>query len=373
MDRKVIDGAKEEMNSITSQNLDHASAQRQARQTFSIAQQNLDHLLLKGAPTGIVMEEGLHGYIPSFDGMVDQVIEQYDILKAKKEASKVPNFLLGQSMRAAVALKAHLKQPQEWDGIILVAPMCRISKGVTPPVAILKVFALMSYFLPEAKMFPISDTDNMTFRDPIKGKMSDYNVISYNDQMRLRTATELLKATSDVETQLEKVSAPLLILHGAANQITDPQASQLLYKKSCSQDKTLKLNEDILFFFITVAKYRRDGPLLLAVYPPYKEPPTTAAAAVDPAIVLVVRGTVGSSSTHNRENSEGHSEMQEFCYLINKFAGIGKKIALQKNCTNKVAFQSIQLKYVLGLIYLTHVRGHLHTMGRTVKDMCSFR
>jgi len=44
---------------------------------------------------------------------------------AKKEASKVPNFLLGQSMGAAVALKAHLKQPQEWDGIILVAPMCR--------------------------------------------------------------------------------------------------------------------------------------------------------------------------------------------------------------------------------------------------------
>lgn len=47
----------------------------------------------------------------------------------------------------------------------------KISKGVTPPDAILKVFALMSYFLPEAKMFPISDTDNMTFRDPIKGKM----------------------------------------------------------------------------------------------------------------------------------------------------------------------------------------------------------
>ncbi|KMZ74397.1 hypothetical protein ZOSMA_12G00850 [Zostera marina] len=163
MDRKVIDGATDEMNSIASQNLDHASARRQARQAFSIAQQNLDHLLLKGAPTGIVMEEryeknskgievfwkswspktdvdvkgslffchgygdtctfffegiakwitdagyevyvmdypgfglsqGLHGYIPSFDGMVNQVIEQYDILKAKKEASEVPNFLLG--------------------------------------------------------------------------------------------------------------------------------------------------------------------------------------------------------------------------------------------------------------------------------------
>lgn len=31
-------------------------------------------------------------------------------------------------------------------------------------------------------------------------------MISYKDQMRLRTAVELLKATSDIEKQLEKVS-----------------------------------------------------------------------------------------------------------------------------------------------------------------------
>lgn len=47
MDRKVIDGATEEMNSIASQNLDHASARRRVHQAFSVAQQNLDHLLLK--------------------------------------------------------------------------------------------------------------------------------------------------------------------------------------------------------------------------------------------------------------------------------------------------------------------------------------
>jgi transcriptional regulator GlxA family with amidase domain len=34
----------------------------------------------------------------------------------------------------------------------------------------------------------------------------EYNAISYNDQMRLRTAVELLKATKDIESQLEKVS-----------------------------------------------------------------------------------------------------------------------------------------------------------------------
>ena len=39
---------------------------------------------------------------------------------------ELPHFLLGQSMGGAVALKVHLKQPKEWDGVLLVAPMCKV-------------------------------------------------------------------------------------------------------------------------------------------------------------------------------------------------------------------------------------------------------
>lgn len=37
-----------------------------------------------------------------------------------------------------------------------------------------------------------------------------YNVISYDDRMRVKTAIELLKATDDIEKQVEKVSAVFL-------------------------------------------------------------------------------------------------------------------------------------------------------------------
>lgn len=37
------------------------------------------------------------------------------------------HFILGQSMGGAVTLKAHLREPHEWDGVILVAPMCKVS------------------------------------------------------------------------------------------------------------------------------------------------------------------------------------------------------------------------------------------------------
>ncbi|KAK1298053.1 hypothetical protein QJS10_CPB14g00347 [Acorus calamus] len=192
---------------------------------------------------GFGLSEGLHGYIPSFDGMVDHIVEHYSTLK-EREGKKLPWFLLGQSMGGAVALKVHLKQPRDWDGIVLVAPMCKIAEDVTPPGVVLKALTLMSYVLPEAKLFPQKDLAELAFRDPKKRKLAEYNVISYSDQMRLKTAVELLRATRDVESQLEKVSSPLLILHGAADKVTDPHVSKFLYDKACSTDKTLKLYED---------------------------------------------------------------------------------------------------------------------------------
>jgi acylglycerol lipase len=47
-------------------------------------------------------------------------------LVGNAEHRGLPSFLFGQSMGGAVALKVHLKQPNEWNGAILVAPMCKV-------------------------------------------------------------------------------------------------------------------------------------------------------------------------------------------------------------------------------------------------------
>ncbi|XP_058091523.1 caffeoylshikimate esterase-like isoform X2 [Magnolia sinica] len=261
--RKAIDGLNDEMNAVASKNMDFAAARRQVRSAFIDFQQHLDHLLFKMAPSGIRTEEsyeinsrgleifckkwlpaegvpmkgilcfchgygdtctfffegiakrfaaagygvyaldypgfglseGLHGYIPSFDVLANDVIEHYTKVKGSPEGSGLPHFLLGQSMGGAVALKVHLKQPRAWDGVILVAPMCK----------------------------------------------AYYNVIAYSGRVRLKTAVELLKTTHEIEAQVEKVSSPLLVLHGAADKVTDPQISKFLHEKASSKDKTLKL------------------------------------------------------------------------------------------------------------------------------------
>ncbi|KAG7944049.1 hypothetical protein I3843_15G078100 [Carya illinoinensis] len=193
---------------------------------------------------GFGLSEGLHGYIPSFDELAYNVIENYSKIKGRPELRGLRCFLLGQSMGGAVALKVHLMEPHGWNGIILVAPMCKIAEDVKPPAPVLKVLTLMSKVMPKAKLFPQKDLAELAFRELRKRKMAAYNVISYNEQTRLKTAVELLKVTSEIEKQVEKVSSPLLILHGAADKVTDPLVSQFLYEKASAKDKTLKLYDD---------------------------------------------------------------------------------------------------------------------------------
>ncbi|OIW21180.1 hypothetical protein TanjilG_30503 [Lupinus angustifolius] len=192
---------------------------------------------------GFGLSEGLHGYIPNFDDLVYDVIEHYAKVKARPEVRGLPRFIMGQSMGGAVTLKVHLEESNKWDGVVLVAPMCKIADEVLPPDPVMKVLTLLSNVMPKAKLFPNQDLAELTFSEPSKRKLAVYNVVSYGDNPRLKTGMELIRATKEIESQVHKIYAPLLIMHGAEDKVTDPLISQFLYEKASSKDKTLKLYE----------------------------------------------------------------------------------------------------------------------------------
>ncbi|KAK4346791.1 hypothetical protein RND71_033130 [Anisodus tanguticus] len=193
---------------------------------------------------GFELSEGLHGYIPSFDKLVDDIIEHYWKVKEKPEFRNLPSFLFGESMGGAIALKVHQKQPNAWNGAVLVAPMCKIADNMVPPRLVTQILIGVAKFLPTQKLVPTQDLGELAVRDEKKRKMMTYNIISYKHKPRLQTALELLKATKEIERLLEKVSLPLLILHGKSDIVTDPSVSKALYERSSSSDKKLILYED---------------------------------------------------------------------------------------------------------------------------------
>lgn len=192
---------------------------------------------------GFGLSDGLHGYISNFDDLVDNAIEQYTKIKGKPELQGLPRFIFGQSMGGAVALRTHLKEPKGWDGMILVAPMCRVAEEVMPPAAVLKAAKFLANVIPEVKFFPTQDLAELAFRNLKYRKLAYYNMISYSDRVRLKTAMEILRVTSEIESNVDKVRSPLLVIHGAADMVTDPNVSKFLYESASSEDKTLKLYE----------------------------------------------------------------------------------------------------------------------------------
>ncbi|KAJ4770309.1 alpha/beta-Hydrolases superfamily protein [Rhynchospora pubera] len=193
---------------------------------------------------GFGLSEGLHGYIPSFNAIVDDVVEHFSKIRENPEYRGKPCFLFGQSLGGAVALKVHFKQPDRWDGAILVAPMCKIADGVAPPWALQQILILVAKFLPKEKLVPQKDLADLALKETKKRDQCAYNVIAYKDKPRLGTALELLRTTQEIERRLEEVTLPLLILHGEADVVTDPSVSKALYEKAKSSDKKLCLYKD---------------------------------------------------------------------------------------------------------------------------------
>ncbi|CAH9094689.1 unnamed protein product [Cuscuta epithymum] len=193
---------------------------------------------------GFGLSEGLHGYIPSFDNLVDDVIEHYSKVKENPKLRSLPSFLYGESMGGAVALKVHLKQPDSWNGAILSAPMCKIDKNLVPPWLLKQVMIGVAKFLPKHKLVPLNNLGDLAFREASKRQQAAYNITAYRQKPRLRTLLEFLKTTAEIEESLEKVSLPLLILHGKKDVLTDPSVSEALYEKASSGDKTFNLYEE---------------------------------------------------------------------------------------------------------------------------------
>ncbi|KAH9675775.1 Hydrolase 4 domain-containing protein [Citrus sinensis] len=260
-------GISDELSEILDANMDEAPNRRRAREAFKDIQLNIDHILLKATCDGLKTEEsyevnsrgveifckswlpetsqpkglvcychgtarklassgygvfamdypgfglsaGLHGYIPSFDRLVDDVIEHYSNIKEYPEFRTLPSFLFGQSLGGAVAVKVHLKQPNAWSGAILVAPMCKIADDMVPPFLVKQILIGIANILPKHKLVPQKDLAEAAFRD-LKNR--------------------------------ELVSLPLLILHGENDTVTDPSVSKALYEKASSKDKKCILYKD---------------------------------------------------------------------------------------------------------------------------------
>ncbi|KGN50506.1 caffeoylshikimate esterase [Cucumis sativus] len=184
---------------------------------------------------------GLQGYVSSFDNVVDDCSSFFTSISEKKENREKKRYLMGESMGGAVALMIHRKQPDFWDGAILVAPMCKIADEMRPNPLVISLLTKLCKVIPTWKIIPTQDIIDIAFKQPHVRKQIRENAYCYKGRPRLRTGYELLRITSLLETKLHEVSLPFLLLHGEDDRVTDKLVSKQLYDDAASDDKTLNM------------------------------------------------------------------------------------------------------------------------------------
>lgn len=187
--------------------------------------------------------DGLHGYVPSLDHVV---VDTGSFLeKIKSEHPGVPCFLFGHSTGGAVVLKAATCPRIEGmlEGIILTSPALRVKPAHPIVGAVAPIFSLI---VPRFQFKGANKRGIPVSRDPaaLLAKYSDPLV--YTGPIRVRTGHEILRISSYLMRNFKFVTVPFFVLHGTADKVTDPLASQDLYNEAASQFKDIKLYDGFL-------------------------------------------------------------------------------------------------------------------------------
>ncbi|XP_043711179.1 caffeoylshikimate esterase-like [Telopea speciosissima] len=185
--------------------------------------------------------DGLEAYIPFFDDLVNDCSSYFTSISEKTENKRKLRFLLGESMGGAVALLLHQNKPDYWDGAVLVAPMCKIADDMKPHPLVLSGLAKLSKIIPKWKIIPTKDIIDLAIKEQERRDEVRSNPLCYKGKPRLKTGSELLRVSLELEKNLYQVSLPFLIVHGGDDKVTDPSISKLLYESAASEDKSFKL------------------------------------------------------------------------------------------------------------------------------------
>ena len=181
--------------------------------------------------------EGLRCYIDSFSEYVDDLKSFFDIIRLEHGKAKV--FLVGHSMGATIATAFAVRHQDRLTGLILSGMTLEAGSSVS---AGMKLAArILSVLVPKMGVSVIDASTISRDQAVVDAYVNDPLV--YRGKVRARLGAEILKTIDGLHSQVAEITLPILIMHGTADRLSDPEGSQLLYDRVGSRDRTLKLYE----------------------------------------------------------------------------------------------------------------------------------
>ncbi|XP_023128287.1 monoglyceride lipase isoform X2 [Amphiprion ocellaris] len=182
--------------------------------------------------------EGDRMIIKDFQVYVRDSLQHIDLMKSRHP--ELPVFIVGHSMGGAISILTACERPEDFSGVVLIAPMVQMSpESVTP----FKVFMakLLNHMLPS---LPLGAIDSKWIsRDKKQVEAYDSDELIFRGGVRVSFGMQMMAAVARIEREIPSISWPFLLLHGDQDKLCDIRGSKTMFENASSSDKKIKVYE----------------------------------------------------------------------------------------------------------------------------------
>jgi alpha-beta hydrolase superfamily lysophospholipase len=173
------------------------------------------------------LSEGPRGHAPGLPYLMDD-IRLFMVESSKLLGNSVPKFLYGHSMGGALVISFGLQNHSDFHGAIITSPW--IKTTLAPPTAKVTLAKIMAAVAPGFTLKTGLDTDALS-RNPaiVKAYRDDVYI---HELITARLGLDILESGRMALENANQWEKPLLLMHGAADQITSPIASKEFAEKA---------------------------------------------------------------------------------------------------------------------------------------------
>jgi acylglycerol lipase len=183
--------------------------------------------------------DGRRAFVRSLDEHVADL--RSFVARVHQQEPGLPLFVLGHSMGGTVVAMFLASSEPSLRGAILSGAGLKLRGG---PARIMEL--LLSILGRLAPKLPLGKLRSEEIsRDPAVVSSYDDDPLVYRGRMQAGTAAALIRAVRTVASRMNRITVPLLLLHGTSDKLTEPDGSRDLYQRANSRDKTLKLYEGL--------------------------------------------------------------------------------------------------------------------------------
>ncbi|MEM9548026.1 MAG: lysophospholipase [Bacteroidota bacterium] len=184
--------------------------------------------------------EGESGGRRAIVNTFSEQVEDLKVVIGKIEKGEKNLFLYGHSLGGLISTKYVIDyQAEGIDGLILSGPLLMPDEDMSPFLQ--KIAGLVGRLLP---FMPVVKVDtSLVTQVEHERKAYDEDPLVFHGSTKARTAFEFLRTMKSVKKHFSEINIPFLVMHGAADKLSNPKGSQLLYDTAGSKDKTIHIME----------------------------------------------------------------------------------------------------------------------------------